>query len=61
MAPMHVHLRKETKCRWGKDQDEALQATKNLLQTDTLLVHFDQDKQLLLACDASPYDVGVVL
>ena len=37
------------------------QTAKDLLQSDTLLVHFDQDKLLLLACDASPYGVGPVL
>ena len=36
-------------------------AAKNLLQLDSLLVHFDQDKPILLACDASPYGVGAVL
>ena len=61
LAPLHVLLRKETKWRWGKDQDEAFQTAKNLLQSDTLLVHFGQDKPLLLACDASPYGVGAVL
>ena len=36
-------------------------AAKNLLQLDSLMVHFDQDKPILLACDASPYGVGAVL
>ena len=61
LAPLHVLLRKETKWQWGKDQSEAFRAAKNLLQSDSLLVHFDQDKPILLACDASPYGVGAVL
>ena len=61
LAPLHVLLSKETKWQWGKDQDEAFQTARNLLQSDTLLVHFDQDKPLLLACDASPYGVGAML
>ncbi len=32
-----------------------------MLQSDSLLVHFDGEKKLLLACDASPYGVGAVL
>ena len=61
LAPLHVLLRKETKWQWGKYQNEAFVAAKNLLQSDSLLVHFDQDKPILLACDASPYGVGAVL
>ena len=34
---------------------------KNIMQLDTLLVHFDQDKSLLLAFNASRYVVGAVL
>ena len=43
----------------GEDQHEAFVAAENLLQSDSLLVHFDQD--ILLACNASPYGVGAVL
>ena len=61
VASLHVLLRKETKWQWGKDQNDAFRAANNLLQSDSLSVHFDQDKPILLACDASPYDVGAVL
>ena len=61
VAPLHVLLRKETRWKWGEDQNESFMAANNLLQSDSLLVHFDQGKPLLLACDASPYGVGAVL
>ena len=61
LAPLHVLLRKETKWCWGNEQASAFEAAKQLLQSDSLLVHFDPDKPLLLACDASPYGVGAVL
>ena len=34
---------------------------KNALQDDTLLVHYDASRQLVLACDASQYGLGGVL
>ena len=40
LAPLHVLLRKETKWQWGKYQNEAFVAAKNLLQSDSLLVHY---------------------
>lgn len=32
-----------------------------MLSSSTLLVHFDKEKPVILACDASPYGVGAVL
>ena len=32
-----------------------------MLQSDSLLVHFDRSKPLVLACDASDYGIGAVL
>lgn len=43
------------------EHDEAFLSAKTALQADTLLVHFDPAKPLLLACDASQYGVGAVL
>lgn len=32
-----------------------------MLQTDGVLVHYDEKKPLVLVCDASPYGVGALL
>ena len=54
-------MQEETKWLWGDEQQQALQEVKKLLTSECLLVHFDPDKELILACDASPYGVGAIL
>ena len=61
LAPLYLLLRKETTWRWENEQITPFRAAKELLQSESLLVHFDPDKPLLLACDASPHGVGAVL
>ncbi len=43
------------------EQSSRVQSAKNALQADSLLVHFDSSKPLILACDASSYGLGAVL
>ena len=45
----------------GTQQIKVFQDAKNALQDNTLLVHYDSSKQLVLACDASPHGLGAVL
>ena len=49
------------KWAWGSEQQAAFEATKRMLQSSSLLVHYDPSKELIIACDASPYGVGAVL
>ena len=37
------------------------QIAKEALQSDSLLVHHDPSKQIILTCNASPYGIGAVL
>ncbi|KFD72871.1 hypothetical protein M514_14775 [Trichuris suis] len=54
-------LDKECRWNWTKCHEIAFQASKQLLSSDSLLVHYDEQKPLTLTCDASPYGVGAVL
>ena len=59
LAPLYQLLQKNTKWSWGPNQSKAFESVKKLCER--LLVHYDPSKELVLACDASPYGVGAVL
>ena len=61
MAPLHKLLAKGTKLEWAKPQQQAFDMVKLQLALCKLLVHYDPDIQLVLSCDASPYEVGAML
>lgn len=61
LAPLYSLLKKHSKWSWGTPQDDAFRLAKDALQANTLLVHFDPDRPLLLSCDASQYGIGAVL
>ena len=61
LAPLYRLLQKNTRWCWESEQRKAFQQAKESLTSDCVLVHFDPAKQLILACDASPYGIGAVL
>ncbi len=61
LAPLNQLLQKNARWTWGQAQKKAFHDAKTQLTASSLLVHFDPKKELVLACDASPYGVGAVL
>ena len=61
LSPLYTLLKRTTKWDWGTPQEEAFQRAKEALQANTLLVHYDPNKPMVLACDASQYGIGAVL
>ena len=61
LAPLHRLLNSTTHWHWGKDQQQAFEQFKSFLKSSRLLVHYDDKKELILACDASQNGLGAVL
>ena len=61
LKPLHKLLEKGQKWIWTEIQQSAFAKAKNLITSDTVLTHYDPNKELFLACDASPYGIGAVL
>ena len=60
-APLNRLLRKDVPWNWDKAADEAFNKMKQALASMDVLVHYDPERSLGLACDASSVGVGAVL
>lgn len=61
LAPLYKLLQKNVKWSWGAIEKSAFEQIKKQLTSDSLIVHYDPNAELVLSCDASPYRVGAVL
>ena len=61
LAPLYQLLQSGVQWKWSAEQDKAFKASKELLVSSQVLVHFDSELPLVVACDASPYGLGAVL
>ena len=61
LHPLYQLLGTKVQWSWTPDKEKAFNNAKSLLTFDSLLIHFDPNKELVLACDASAYGIGAVL
>ena len=61
LAPLYRLLRIDVNWKWAETEEKAFNASKDLLTSDSVLVHFNPDLDLVLMCDASSYGIGAVL
>ena len=61
LAPLHKLLNKNSTWHWNKACAKAFLSIKKMLKSSKVLVHYDPNQEIVMACDASPYGVGAVL
>ncbi len=61
LSPLHELLKKGVEWNWTSTQQAAFEKSKALLCSSTVLIHFDEQRPLVVCCDASPYGLGAVL
>ena len=61
LAPLYQLLQKDTQWEWSGKQEQSHEEVKQLLSSPKLLVHFVDQKPIILACNVSPFGIGAVL
>ena len=59
--PLYDLLKDETPFQWSITQDTAFTRIKEMVTSDKVLIQYNQDLPIHLACDASPHGIGSVL
>ena len=57
-APLDELLKKDVKWNWSPQCQQAFQKAKDILSSDLILTHYDPNKQLVVATDATSYAIG---
>ena len=59
--PLYCLTKKPTPWKWEDQEQAAFEQLKNVLSLDQVLIHFEPNKTLVLACDAPNVGIGAVL
>ena len=60
LQPLHQLLRADHPWEWTGECEQSFQESKQRMLDSQLLVHYDVNKPMKLACDASSYGIGAV-
>ena len=58
---LYYLLKSNSKFTWGKAQEVAFNRIKESMLSNNVLVHYNTELELVVACDASPVGLGAVL
>ena len=61
LQPLYRLLEANSIWKWSSECDAALQGIKESITSEQVLTHYDPEKPVKLATDASPYGLGAVL
>lgn len=61
LHPLNSLLQLKSVWKWTAACEQAFIAAKQLITSEKVLIHYNPDLPLRLACDASPYGIGAVL
>ena len=61
LHPLNQLLEKDQKRMWSKECEQVFDEAKSLITSEQVLVHYDPDLPIRVACDASAYGLGAVL